>query len=178
MEREFQHLSSLIDIAVSRIASEYFHLPVAGADTVYRERLYCYELYHQLRCLWGDFPFSLGGEVDKSGNPNFVAGPYAGAEPDLIIHVPGSMNKNLAVVEVKSANARVGGIHGDLRKLTWFCHNAGYHKGIFLLFGDAGDSEPLAERFGRTAGPDIDFMRLNCIYHRYIGQRTESIVIS
>ena len=42
----------MISVAVSRIAHGYFQLPVADADALYRERVYCYELYHQLRCLW------------------------------------------------------------------------------------------------------------------------------
>src|SRR5262245_38397876 len=95
------HLHSLIHAAASNVSREYFQVPVADAEAVYRERVYCYELYHQLRCLWDRFPFSLGGEVDKSGNPHFAEGPYAQAEPDFLVHTPGAMGDNLAVIEVK-----------------------------------------------------------------------------
>ena len=52
--------------ATARVAPDYFLLPVHGAPSVYRERVYCYELYHQMRLLWpGDCPYRLNGEVDK-----------------------------------------------------------------------------------------------------------------
>jgi len=38
--------------ATAAIPPEYFLLPIHGADPVYRERVYCYELYHQMRGLW------------------------------------------------------------------------------------------------------------------------------
>ena len=77
LEKSFTLLPDLIGSASAHIGADYFQLPVADADAVYRERVYCYELYHQLRCLWKDFPFSLGGEIDKQGNPHFHRGPYA-----------------------------------------------------------------------------------------------------
>lgn len=52
--------------ATPLVAPEYFQLPQVEADTVYRERVYCYEHHHQIRLRWNDFPFSLGGEVDKA----------------------------------------------------------------------------------------------------------------
>jgi hypothetical protein len=91
----------MLAASCAQIGGEYFQLPIAEADAVYRERVYCYELYHQLRRLWRDFPFSLGGEVDKEGHPHFKNGPYAGAKPDLLVHWPGNMDGNLACVEVK-----------------------------------------------------------------------------
>jgi hypothetical protein len=93
LEKSFARLLGLIEHATSLIGTDYFQLPVADADAVYRERVYCYELYHQLRCLWGDFPFSLGGEIDKQGNPHFHGGPYAAAVPDLLVHNPGNIGR-------------------------------------------------------------------------------------
>jgi hypothetical protein len=100
MEQEMNSFEAMIASASARIGSEYFQLPVADADAVYRERVYCYELYHQFRCLWDDFPFRLGGEIDKNGYPHFQAGPYAKAKPDLLVHAPGIMRRNLACIEV------------------------------------------------------------------------------
>src|SRR5689334_2368607 len=63
-------------------ASEY----VGGAALKFRERIYCYELYHQLRNVIGDDErYVLDGEMDKKSDPDF-----AGFEkiPDFIIHVP------------------------------------------------------------------------------------------
>jgi hypothetical protein len=61
-----------------------------------------------LRCEWQDFPFSLGGEVDKGGHPHFKNGPYAKAKPDFLVHVPGTMEANLACIEVKPFGRPVG----------------------------------------------------------------------
>ena len=176
MQEAFERLLGLIDIATSRVGTEYFQLPRADADAVYRERVYCYELYHQLRHLWDDFPFSLAGEVDKEGNPHFRNGPYARVKPDLLIHVPGDMDDNLAVVEVKSANG-LGGTRGDLQKLSWFCENARYFRGIFLVYGEAGDTDQLAHRVRRAAEPGIDLERLVCLYHRRIAEGTAHVLL-
>jgi hypothetical protein len=120
MQQAYDRFVLKLNLAAARIAGEYFHLPVADADAVYRERVYCYELYHQLRSDWGAFPFALGGEIDKSGNPHFRGGPYAGAQPDLLVHVPGDMDGNLAVIEAKSANVGLGGIRADLHSSGGF----------------------------------------------------------
>jgi hypothetical protein len=175
LHQAFDHLLSMIDVAAPRIADEYFQLPVAGTDAVYRERVYCYELYHQLRSIWERFPFSLGGEIDKSGNPHFRDGPYAGAEPDLLVHVPGNMDENLAVVEVKSANVGLGGVREDLRKLNWFCANARYFRGILLVYSEAGEAERLTAMIRRAAPPDLAVDRITCLYHRHVGQRIELV---
>ncbi|MCC6968047.1 MAG: hypothetical protein IT391_17385 [Nitrospira sp.] len=60
--------------ATREVPQGYFQLPVAGQTLpIYRERVYCYELYYQLRvALPDDFQFSLAGEVDKSGHPIFA----------------------------------------------------------------------------------------------------------
>src|SRR5271166_4608826 len=134
MERESAVLEEKVLNASLLFTAEYFQLPVADADSVYRERVYCYELYHQLRVSWGDFPFSLGGEVDKIGHPHFRNGPYAMSKPDLLIHEPGSMERNLACMEVKPNGRPNAELRNDLRKLTWFCRNARYHRGIFLVY--------------------------------------------
>jgi hypothetical protein len=64
--------TGILHEATARIAPEYFLLPVYGGPSVYRERVYCYELYHQIRLLWpGDCPYRLNGEVDKRAHPYF-----------------------------------------------------------------------------------------------------------
>lgn len=175
MEKSFARLLGLIGNGTARIEADYFQLPVADADAVYRERVYCYELYHQLRCLWEDFPFSLGGEIDKQGNPHFHGGPYAASVPDLLVHVPGNMDRNLAIVEAKSAKG-LGGTRDDLRKLAWFCDNAHYFRGVFLVYGDAGDSERLSARIRRSE-PSTDLTRVLCLYHRRSGETAVQLQI-
>ena len=128
------NLPRILVLATSKISSNYFLLPIDGGDPVYRERVYCYELYHQLRCEWDEeCKYSLMGEVDKSAHPilkNFGAD---GFKPDFLIHSPGHMAGNNTIIEVKSEELR--GIEGDLNKLSLFVRDVGYMKAIYLFFG-------------------------------------------
>ena len=42
-------LTQNLQDATAAIGEEYFRLPIHGSDPAYRERVYCYELYHQTR---------------------------------------------------------------------------------------------------------------------------------
>ncbi len=121
-----------ISLATSRVAEHYFRLPVAGLQRpLWRERVYCYELYHQLRCILpGEPGLVLTGEPDKRSNPTFTRNHPI---PDFIFHVPGSHQQNRAVMEVE---CRVDRRHlrKDLR--TFRClREKGYQQFILLLFG-------------------------------------------
>jgi len=116
MQEEFQIFERMGAAAASRISTLYFQLLVAEQeDAVYRERVYCYELYPQLRVDWNGFDFSLGGEVDKAGHPLFRAGEYAHAKPHLLVHRPGDLECNLACVEVKPLFGRCRNFGKTLR---------------------------------------------------------------
>jgi hypothetical protein len=175
VEHEIQHLVELLSRAASQVTDEYFQLPVVDADAVYRERVYCYELYHQLRWLWDAFPFSRGGEVDKAGHRHFRGGPYAKAKPDFLVHVPGAMDHNLAAVEVKPGTADTNDFRVDLQKLTWFCHRAQYFKGLLLVYGEAGERSLLREKLRSAADPHVDCAVVMTLYHRHVGQHAETI---
>lgn len=153
MEEDFDHLLSLFLEAIPQISHEYFLLPIADSRSIYRERVYCYELYHQLRSRWEDCPYSLGGEVDKSGHPLFRETHYARAKPDLLVHVPGSMERNLAAVEVKPVTVTLKDLRLDVLKLRWFIRNAHYHAGILIVYGDGANAERVREAL---ASPQID----------------------
>lgn len=63
-------LGTILSEAAGAVDAMYFQLNIDGGDPVYRERVYCYELYHQMRCRWpSDGQFYLNGEVDKSAHP-------------------------------------------------------------------------------------------------------------
>jgi len=48
----FQHFLKCLMKAIKRIDTHYTQLLVTGSDKpIYRERVYCYELYHQPRCI-------------------------------------------------------------------------------------------------------------------------------
>jgi hypothetical protein len=135
------------------IVGHYFLLPLDGADPVYRERTYCYELYHQIKAHWSKAlarsPFELGGEVDKAGHPRFQHPALKGKKPDLLVHVPGNMGSNLVAVEVKSVFAARGDIEDDLQKLTAFCRLAGYRRAFYLVFGYEAEEVARVQRISR-----------------------------
>ena len=69
---DIDRFRELLSHATESVGRNYFMLPVADATggeplIQYRERVYAYELYHRLRCIWPYWPYSLGGELDKRG---------------------------------------------------------------------------------------------------------------
>jgi len=138
-------LTLILREATKAVPAEYFQLPVAGLENpIYRERVYCYELYHHLRVLWPiDVPYSLSGEVDKSGHPLIRQNGLDQTKPDFLVHVPGDMDGNALVMEVKPVNAQKEGIGKDLRCLTAYRRHGEYRRAILLVYGD------LQEEFDR-----------------------------
>lgn len=130
-------LTKFLKLATRAIESDYFNLSIDGGNPIYRERVYCYELYHQLRLLWPNgSDFFLHGEVDKAGHPKFKPEGIGRLKPDLIVHQPGRMEGNYAVIEVKSTRAKIRGFRKDIETLLLFRSLAGYIRLIYLIFGD------------------------------------------
>ena len=127
-------LTPILVQATSEIEERYFKLRIDGGKSVYRERIYCYELYHQMREKWPQTPYVLNGEVDKSGHPSPLGGTRL--KPDLLVHGPGDMRENYAVIEVKHSNAEIRGIRKDLETLSFFITHGGYRHPIILIYGD------------------------------------------
>jgi hypothetical protein len=88
-EKDFKYFLETLINATSKIEEHYFQLPIAGQKNPrFLERVYCYELYHQLRfTLCNQFPYKLNGEVDKNGNPTILQG-LGPVKLDFIVHVP------------------------------------------------------------------------------------------
>jgi len=126
----------ILGAATSRIEHEYFQLPVAGRESaIYRERCYCYELYHQIRSLWGGGLEKISGEVDKSGHPIIRGNGLDNTKPDFIVHIPESMDENTAVIEVKPITANPNGIRKDINTLVSYLNHARYKYAIYLFYG-------------------------------------------
>jgi hypothetical protein len=173
MEKDLEAFLSVLRRSSAQVGDEYFQLSQADGDEVYRERVYCYELYHQMRCRWRGSPYSLGGEVDKAGHPIFRDGPYGRSKPDFLVHQPGAMDRNLAIVEVKAGTASLAELNEDLAKLTWFCSSARYFAGILLIYGDGGGIH-------RTLGPLVDSLdraHESILVFRHISPGTEATQI-
>ncbi len=67
MIRRMEELDHILAEATSAIEADYFRLPIDGGIPVFRERVYCYELYHQMRSRWpprSQCRYLLNGEVD------------------------------------------------------------------------------------------------------------------
>ncbi len=130
--------------STEKINQKYFELPIASEQMIiFRERAYCYELYHQMRKLLSDdFPYTLSGEVNKAGHP-LIASLCGSIIPDFLIHNPGHMGEddNLVIVEVKTIQG--AGYNREGRDLlkdmdSINCMTGlenGYYKGIILIFG-------------------------------------------
>jgi len=137
--RQIQNMNEFDKIfkqATKNIVHEFYHLPVAGKeDPIYRERVYCYELYHQLRLIWPpETKYTLSGEVDKSGHPLILNNGLDNKIPDFVVHEPGTMT-NYLVVEVKKITAKPKDILKDLKTLTAFVRHGKYKRAILLFYG-------------------------------------------
>lgn len=138
--------------ATSEIERAYFKVKrVAGSSAdreceyVYRERVYCYELYHQLRRTHGNFGLELTthAEIDKNGQEH-----YNKENPDFLIHKPGSNENNFLIMEVKvsaGTTCKKKKWAEDIKKIVHFMQEHGYKRGVFLLFGSEDPSSCLRE---------------------------------
>ena len=149
----------ILESATAALEPEYFRLPVADGEPAYRERVYCYELYHQMRSSWPTpCEYVLNGEVDKQQHPNFRDRRFP--KPDFIVHVPG-MHNNYAVIEVKGPGAPPDGVRNDLRKLLLF--RRWYQRRLYLVYGvESGDA---ADRIREYAGNDAELDAIELWVH-------------
>ena len=129
-----------LQCACESIGKEYFTFQsaVENEGTMkYKERVYAYELYHQLRCNLYDRGYTLHGEYFKHKTP-LIPNNIRGKSPDLIVHVPESNSENLAVIEIKRVDPFYKSeVMKDLNKLSSFLNKPTCYKiGIELFFGE------------------------------------------
>ena len=180
MNEDLDQFLTLLLSACGHIGSAYFQLPVAGQeDPEYRERVYAYELYHQLRSRWPDSltRYTLGGEVDKNGHRLVRGNLLDKVKPDLIVHIPGTMDHNLAVIEIKPWAFALGGVRTDVLKLAAFCDSSRglYAAGYFHVYGSGDDDiQPLLNEFRNTAASVDEHDKLHLVLHKRSGERAIS----
>lgn len=144
---------------------------IESEDTIerkYRERVYCYELYHQMRAIVDhdrqlfDFStkFKLYGEYDKRDYPEDH---IKNKIPDFIIHYPGINEKNLAIIEVKPLKKGVG-LKKDLETIKAFIGSQKLHYswGIMYVYGYGADINKLTNRFLELKGGE---QKISLIWH-------------
>ena len=129
-------LNQIISESTEAVDEMYFQLNIDGGDPIYRERVYCYELYHQMRSRWPkETKYYLNGEIDKAAHPILRELGIGNKKPDFLIHTPGYMAGNFAIIEVKHINAARKDIIKDLETLSNFVNRVGYKKAIYLFYG-------------------------------------------
>jgi hypothetical protein len=104
---------------------------------IVRERVFCYELYHQLRCnMTKSHTLSLNGEIDKRGHQQID--PSDQKNPDFVFHVPGGWEGNTLIVEVKG-KLDFDGIAKDFETLILYVEKYNYKAGVFIIYNHSID---------------------------------------
>lgn len=178
-----KELTEILRSATRKVGEKYFQLPIAGSeDLIYRERVYCYELYHQMRSRWPkNSKFTLGGEVDKSGHRLIRGNGLDKRKPDFLIHIPGNMGNNYAVIEVKPINAKRNDLNKDIKTLTAFRRHAKYERAIYLIYGDDSTSKIVSElnKIAREdGGKNVDISLIELWWHKRVGHSAEQVKLN
>ncbi|AUD13081.1 hypothetical protein CW734_04535 [Planococcus sp. MB-3u-03] len=101
MDKLQSKYNAYLSEAVSRVGNEYYKIKTTYGEIV-RERVFCYEFYHQLRLLQKRFSLdelSLSAEIDKRGHQEIRTSEQR--NPDLIFHKYGEFESNEIIIEVK-----------------------------------------------------------------------------
>lgn len=175
-------LDELIRRATFNVSDNYFQLRAAsenGPILKYRERVYCYELYHQMRMISCDIfsssPFKLHGEIDKSGGGYITSN----EKPDFLLHIPGEMHdrSNLAIIEVKPLKEDIN-LEKDLKTLSKFFYCYQYKYPIYLFFGgENGCFERTKEKMitlDRDSS-EIDLSKIIIYHHANVSEQAINI---
>lgn len=162
-------LTNVLALATAGIEVPYFYLNIDGGDPIFRERVYCYELYHQMRKNWpAQCAHLLNGEVDKRAHPILNTLGADHAKPDLLVHTPGAMAGNYAIIEVKHSTA-VAGVRKDLETLDIFLRKVGYQRAIYLIYGQGADAEGVA-RIENIASEFAELSPIELWLHSEVGR--------
>jgi hypothetical protein len=155
-----------LQAASLHIGDLYFEIPIYGStERFFRERAYCYELYHQLRIATDNqSDFVIHGEFDKSSHPDFINTVLKQSKPDFLFHIPGgNKSSNRAVIEVKRCSAEKVKIKKDINHLSAFL-DYGYEEAILLVFGR--DIEPAKAKLRRLRDNEkLDLSRIIFLWH-------------
>ena len=126
-----------IEDALNNVDKNYYSIVTGDNDRqkiVFRERVFCYEFYHQMRRIQETSRFSINidAEINKSGH-EVIEEDF---DPDFVIHKRGSMRKNYAVIEVKM---RLENFRKDFETLCCMINKYNYKCGVFILLNNSYD---------------------------------------
>ncbi len=173
--------------ACQRVNDLYFNVPLVTeikspedfrSVLEYREKVYCYELYHQKRTLLEKRGSHIRGlllnaETDKAGA---IYTTFVGArKPDFVLHRPGDGIHNVATTEVKRISAPINDIEKDMGKLKEFLdpETMNYFGGVALIYGEEeGKIEKIQTLLKKHFGKYWP-KRFKALWHRKPGSRPE-----
>ncbi|MCC3359422.1 hypothetical protein [Bacillus sp. REN16] len=118
--------------ALDNVGKEYYKVKTTYGEIV-RERVFCYELYHQMRMIQDKYELtniSLSAEIDKRGHNGFKRRDQK--NPDFVFHQYGTFKRNEIVIEVKGSLGR--GIFKDFETLSVYCNRYQYKHAYFILY--------------------------------------------
>ena len=171
-DQDMDELSELLRVASQGVALDYFQLNIDGGDPVYRERVYCYELYHQMRKVWpANCPFFINGEIDKRAHPILRDLGADHAKPDFLIHTPGFMHGNHAIIEAKHSLV-ADGVRKDLETLDLFVRVVGYQRAIYLIYGREANDNAI-QRINTFADEYAELVPVEIWLHQEAGTPAE-----
>ena len=139
MDEKIESFVEMIKGSLDNVGDEYYKITTTYESSgIVRERVFCYELYHQMRSVQsarGLTDVQIHGEIDKSGHIAFDRN--SRKNPDFVFHVPGMMKGNAIVVEVKGkieGNYQEG-VYKDIVTLSKFTNNKHYyHSGVLIIY--------------------------------------------
>lgn len=138
MDAEMQRYLDIIIEALNYVEQPFYNLKTTYEPTgIVRERAFCYELYHQIRCLQtnrNETRLTLNGEIDKRAHPEFDR--VDRKNPDFVFHIPGQMIGNTFIVEVKGTakDSYIEKCIKDFETIELFVRKYQYKAGIFILY--------------------------------------------
>ena len=135
IDNEVRRSLDLVRAGAENVKADYFRLTTTyDTSGIVRERVFCYELYHQMRLLMGEeVSLFLHGEIDKHGHRDFSA--LDQKNPDFVLHVPGTHEGNTLVIEVKGTIGYPRSKYvADFNNLITFVTRYRYRAGLFLLY--------------------------------------------
>jgi hypothetical protein len=163
-------LTEILERSTAAIERKYFRIEIDGGNPKYRERVYCYELYHQMRCRWPKgSQYCLNGELDKASHPILKYLSTAQPKPDLLVHKPGDMNFNYAIIEIKKVGTQMRGIKKDLKTLDLFLREYGYQRAIYLFYGDWAN-DLLVKKIQKVLCDLENIPSVELWFHQNVGQ--------
>ena len=139
MDEKVESFVEMIKGSLDNVGDEYYKITTTYESSgIVRERVFCYELYHQMRLVQSERGLTdvqIHGEIDKSGHIAFDRN--SRKNPDFVFHIPGMMQGNAIVVEVKGkieGNYQEG-IDKDIVTLSKFTDNKHYyHSGVLIIY--------------------------------------------